>query len=152
MLFCITSKPRYLIKMAAFALMSLTAPAAADSWELIGRGPLVNDTEIFLRRDALENLGESNFYVVTLTVHPVTVRGIELPTSNGETYYDTKYPHRSYVQISVYDCPRRMIAVGGTLYFSGSRPKKDELVYKHIEDEPMLLPEIFIDPVFNVVC
>jgi hypothetical protein len=112
MLFYLTFKSRYFIAMAAIALMSSTAPADADSWELIGQDPLSDDTEIFIRRDALEDLGDSSFYVVTLTVHPATVRGIDQPRSNGETYYDTNYPHRSYVEISVYDCQRRMTALG----------------------------------------
>ena len=152
MWFYFTAKQRYLIKIFVATLLSSATPVFAQGWELIGRGAFADDTETFLRRDALEDVGEGQFYVTTLTVHPVTVRGIDLPTSNGETYYDTNYPHRSYIQISIYDCRRRMIAVGQTLYFSGSRPEEDELVYKHVEDEPMLFPEIFVDPVFNAVC
>lgn len=145
-------RPCNLIKMVAFALLSSPASAIADSWELIGQDALAADTKIFLKRDALEDLGEGNLYVMTLTVYPITVRGIDLSTADGETRYDTRYPHRSYVQISVYDCPRRMSAVGQTLYFSDIRPKENELIYKHVEDEAILLPEVFDDPVFNVVC
>lgn len=145
-------RPRHLIKMVAFALLSSPASAISENWDLIGQDALVAGTKIFLKRDALEGLGEGNLYVMTLTVYPMTVRGIDLPTADGETRYDTRYPHRSYVQISVYDCPRRMSAVGQTLYFSGTRPKENELVYKQVEDEALLLPEVFDDPVFNVVC
>lgn len=145
-------RPCRLIKMVSFIFLSSPASAMADNWELIGQDPLVADTEIFLKRNALEDLGEGNLYVMTLTVYPMTVRGIDLPTADGETRYDTRYPHRSYVQISVYDCPRRMSAVGQTLYFSGTRPKESELVYKYVEDEALLYPEIFKNPVFDVIC
>lgn len=152
MRYCPIPRRCHLFCILVIAFLSPPASAAADNWESIGHDPLVVDSEIFLRRDALEDLGEGNYYVITLTVHPVTVRGIDLPTANGETRYETRFPHRSYVNISIYDCPRRKSAVGQTLYFSGTRPKEDELVYKHVEDAPMMLPEMLDDPVYDVVC
>jgi hypothetical protein len=142
--------------LSATLLTVSAQPSTAQDWEKIGEDALAAGTEIFLARDLLEDFGDGSYKVTTLTVHPVTQRGIDVYNSDGEMEYDTRYPYRSYVTLSLYDCPRRISGDARVFYFSGTRPREDELVYDHIEPDLILMPELdpglLRDPVFDAIC
>lgn len=139
-----------LIYLSAGIVIATSAHGA--EWRFLGSDPLVPGAEIFLLADGIQDFGDGNFRAVTLMVHPVTVRGVDLPGPNGELVY-ALYPHRSVASFDLYDCRRRMIANLQTIYFSGTRPREDEKVLETNEVEPMLLPVTdFEMAAYNAVC
>lgn len=140
------------------ATVSLTVPAVASTWTYLGiygaeiRAP----TDMFIDWNAIEDLGDNQFLVETLNVHPQMMIGIDFPVETDAMFYFMSAPHRSYVAIEIYDCERRMIATIRRIYYFGERPEKDQLVFDWIEEDPMFYGDIpglpMKHPALDAVC
>lgn len=130
--------------------------ACADSlghnWKFLGESSDGSRTKVFLKTDAVEDWGDGNFFVTSLLVSPVTQLGIAVYDFDGTEHIDDRYPYKSKVVLAVYDCKRRLSAQARAFYYEGEIPTKDGVVYEEVENDPLLFPEIFIDPIFAEVC
>ncbi len=137
---------RFFASVASF-LFAATGAIAAE-WQLVGHDPFSPDIEIYLDMESLELVEADTYYAVTLTVHPVEQWGIE----REDGTLDRRYPHRSVMQVKIYDCSRTMDALGQSVYFSGTRPSRDQQVHRVIEDDTLLYPPFLHDPIYSKIC
>lgn len=133
---------------AATFIALFSSGVSAAEWRLVGHDPFSPGIEIYLEMETLELMETDTYYVVKLTVHPVEQWGIE--SEDGSL--DRRYPHRSMLEVKIYDCARTMDAVGQRVYFKGTRPVRGEEVLRIVEDDTNLYPPMFHDPVYQEIC
>jgi len=141
-----------LLLLTALCLLPTAGNADLSDWELLGVVPDGTNSALLWKPEEVQDYGEGNYLVLTLTVSPVMISGIDVYYPDGSYERDTRYPHKSRVAQSIYDCNRHMIAETRAYYFSGDSPEPTELVYEYVENDPRLYPPIFQDPVFAKIC
>lgn len=137
---------------AIFALSG--APTLAnpgDGWILIAQDTLRAGEKTYIHTPSIEDWGDGQYYAASFTVYPVTLRGFEM-AGPDDSWTNTDYPHRSMMEWAAYDCPRQLIGVTETNYFSGERLSRDNLVYMEKVGNPLLFPDYLGDPVLAFVC
>lgn len=109
-------------------------------------------TKIYVHEPSIEEPENGVFFVYALSVYEHTIAGIDFFDSNGNSSYDTDYPHRSVLTHEVYDCNRGVSGTALRQYFSSDFPREDDLVFSERDDDLHLFPALEGDAVEEYIC
>lgn len=140
----------YLFFLALLA--SSPSEASEKNWVLLGNSPL-GKWPTYIDVNNIMNHGNGLYTAATYEDMGITQGGIDVVGKDGQLYFDTSVKYRSSRSVDTYDCLRRLIANHEIRYYSGAKPKKSELVYRHVEESPQWIEGIVTDDVvFNYLC